>query len=97
MIPSFEMHKFIIQMLIKIGTYCLVWQVFYVVDKPTQDWKGGKGFLSKDVLLKGLPSPSDDALILVPRLQPLPLFVIRTRICFHRSFSGHVHMHAIDI
>ena len=40
-------------------------QVFYVVDKPTEDWMGGKGHVSKDVLLKGLPSPSDDTLILV--------------------------------
>lgn len=50
-----------------------MWQVFYVVDKPTQDWNGGKGFLNKDILLKGLPSPSDDALILVPGLLPLSL------------------------
>lgn len=40
-------------------------KVFYVVDNPSEDWKGGKGFISKDVLLKGLPSPSDDTLILV--------------------------------
>lgn len=40
-------------------------KVYYVVDSPTNDWKGGKGYINKDVLLKGLPSPSDDTLILV--------------------------------
>jgi NAD(P)H-flavin reductase len=39
--------------------------VFYVVDKPTEDWKGGRGYINKDVLLKALPSPSDDTVILV--------------------------------
>lgn len=40
-------------------------KVFYTVDNPTQNWKGGVGYISKDTALKGLPSPSDDALILV--------------------------------
>jgi cytochrome-b5 reductase len=40
-------------------------KVFYVVDKPTEDWKGGRGYINKDVLLKALPSPSDDTVILV--------------------------------
>ena len=43
----------------------LLWQVFYVVSKDTKEWKGGKGHINKDVLIKGLPSPSDDSLILV--------------------------------
>jgi cytochrome-b5 reductase len=50
--------------------------VFYVVDKPTQDWKGGKGYLNNDTLLKGLPAPSDDTLILV-YLVSNPVFTIR--------------------
>ena len=55
---------------------CILWQVFYVVDKPTQDWKGGKGYLNNDTLLKGLPAPSNDTLILV-YLVSNPVFAIR--------------------
>ncbi|KAG0579970.1 hypothetical protein KC19_4G139000 [Ceratodon purpureus] len=40
-------------------------KVFYVVDKSSEEWKGGKGYLNKDMLVKGLPAPSDDTLILV--------------------------------
>ncbi|KAG0629793.1 hypothetical protein M758_1G130800 [Ceratodon purpureus] len=40
-------------------------KVFYVVSKESEGWKGGKGHVTKDVLKKGLPSPSDDTLILV--------------------------------
>ncbi len=39
--------------------------MFYVVDRPTEEWKGGRGYINKDVLLKALPSPSDDTVILV--------------------------------
>lgn len=53
------------------GTLCLklTWhlnlQVFYTVDNPTNDWTGGKGYISKDMAAKGLPGPGDDTLILV--------------------------------
>ena len=40
-------------------------QVYYVVDKPTPDWKGGAGYITQDMILKGMPEPSDDTLILV--------------------------------
>lgn len=40
-------------------------QIFYTVDNPTKNWKGGAGYISKDMAVKGLPSPSDDTLILV--------------------------------
>ena len=40
-------------------------QVFYTVDKPSADWRGGVGFVSKDMVLKGLPGPGEDSLILV--------------------------------
>jgi cytochrome-b5 reductase len=40
-------------------------QVFYTVDKPSNDWKGGVGYISKDMVLKGLPGPGEDSLILV--------------------------------
>ncbi|GFQ03462.1 NADH-cytochrome b5 reductase-like protein [Phtheirospermum japonicum] len=39
--------------------------IYYTVDNPTMDWLGGKGYISKDMVVKGLPSPSDDTLILV--------------------------------
>lgn len=40
-------------------------KVFYTVDSPTNDWRGGIGYVSKDMIVKGLPPPSDDTLILV--------------------------------
>ncbi|GMN63942.1 hypothetical protein TIFTF001_033012 [Ficus carica] len=40
-------------------------KVYYTVDNPTKNWKGGKGYISKDMALKGLPSPGEDTLILV--------------------------------
>ncbi|MCO5602532.1 hypothetical protein L7F22_056665 [Adiantum nelumboides] len=40
-------------------------KVFYVVDKPSSNWNGGSGFITKDMVLKGMPTPSDDTLILV--------------------------------
>jgi hypothetical protein len=50
----------------------LLWQVFYVVSKELQGWNGGKGHVTKDVLKKGLPCPSDDTLILVTSVPSLP-------------------------
>lgn len=40
-------------------------QVYYTVDNPTKSWKGGKGYISKDIAVKGLPGPAEDTLILV--------------------------------
>ncbi|XP_060213767.1 NADH-cytochrome b5 reductase-like protein isoform X3 [Lycium barbarum] len=40
-------------------------KVFYTVDNPTNDWRGGIGYVSKDMVVKGLPLPGDDTLILV--------------------------------
>ncbi|KAK3436590.1 hypothetical protein EUGRSUZ_C01134 [Eucalyptus grandis] len=40
-------------------------KIYYTVDNPTKNWKGGKGYISKDMAIKGLPAPSEDALILV--------------------------------
>ncbi|XP_023547148.1 NADH-cytochrome b5 reductase-like protein [Cucurbita pepo subsp. pepo] len=40
-------------------------KVFYTVDNPSKSWKGGKGYVSKDMAVKGLPAPGDDTLILV--------------------------------
>lgn len=40
-------------------------KVFYTVDNPSKDWRGGVGYVSTDVVSKGLPGPGDDSLILV--------------------------------
>lgn len=40
-------------------------KIYYTVDNPSQDWRGGKGYISKDMVIKGLPGPGDDTLILV--------------------------------
>ncbi|KAL2622464.1 hypothetical protein R1flu_002669 [Riccia fluitans] len=40
-------------------------KVYYVVNNPMDNWKGGVGFTSYDMLVKGLPSPTEDTLILV--------------------------------
>ncbi|THU52977.1 hypothetical protein C4D60_Mb10t09600 [Musa balbisiana] len=36
-----------------------------LVDKPSKNWRGGTGYVSKDMVLKGLPSPGEETLILV--------------------------------
>ncbi|KAL3691535.1 hypothetical protein R1sor_005186 [Riccia sorocarpa] len=40
-------------------------KVYHVVNNPTPNWKGGVGFTTYDMIVKGLPSPSEDTLILV--------------------------------
>ncbi|KAL3532360.1 hypothetical protein ACH5RR_005881 [Cinchona calisaya] len=40
-------------------------KIFYTVDNATNDWMGGKGYISKDMIVKGLPGPGDDSLVLV--------------------------------
>uniref|UniRef100_A0A7C9CH21 NADH-cytochrome b5 reductase n=1 Tax=Opuntia streptacantha TaxID=393608 RepID=A0A7C9CH21_OPUST len=40
-------------------------KVYYTVDNPSKDWKGGVGYVSKDMVIKGLPGPGADTLILV--------------------------------
>ncbi|KAK1392537.1 NADH-cytochrome b5 reductase [Heracleum sosnowskyi] len=40
-------------------------KIYYTVDKPSENWRGGKGYITKDMAVKGLPGPSKDSLILV--------------------------------
>ena len=41
-------------------------QVYYVVDKVNSFWwRGGIGYITKDMIKQHLPPPSDDSLILV--------------------------------
>ncbi|XP_078428027.1 FAD/NAD(P)-binding oxidoreductase [Wolffia australiana] len=40
-------------------------KIFYTVDNPSTGWRGGVGYISKDMVLKGLPAPGEDTMILV--------------------------------
>ncbi|KAL8125693.1 hypothetical protein AgCh_013091 [Apium graveolens] len=40
-------------------------KIYYTVDKPSENWRGGKGYITKDMAVKGLPAPCKDSLILV--------------------------------
>uniref|UniRef100_A0A1D1Y7U9 NADH-cytochrome b5 reductase n=1 Tax=Anthurium amnicola TaxID=1678845 RepID=A0A1D1Y7U9_9ARAE len=40
-------------------------KIFYTVDRSSKNWRGGSGYISKDMILKGLPGPGEDTMILV--------------------------------
>ncbi|KAL8152540.1 hypothetical protein V2J09_010300 [Rumex salicifolius] len=40
-------------------------KVYYTVSKASKDWKGGLGHVSKDMVVKGMPNPGKDTLIMV--------------------------------
>jgi len=40
-------------------------KIFYVLDKPSEGWKGGSGYVSTDMISQNLPPPADDVLILM--------------------------------
>lgn len=40
-------------------------KVFYTVDNPSTKWNGGTGYITKEMIMKGLPGAGDDTLILV--------------------------------
>lgn len=40
-------------------------KVTYMLDKPSEDWTGGKGYITKDVLEKKMPSPDSDSKVLL--------------------------------
>ncbi|BDA51006.1 NADH-cytochrome b5 reductase 2 [Coccomyxa sp. Obi] len=47
-------------------------KVYYVVDKPSSFfWRGGKGYITADIVKAQLPAPSDDNMILVCGPPPL--------------------------
>jgi cytochrome-b5 reductase len=41
------------------NTYPQRFRAFYVLDKPAKGWKGGKGFISKELLKTVLPEPKE--------------------------------------
>jgi hypothetical protein len=55
------------------------------VDKPTEDWKGGRGYINKDQLLKALPSPSDDTVILVDAQQQARMSTV-DKACYVKQY-----------
>ena len=38
--------------------------IYYVLNKPPEGWKGGVGFVSKDMITSHLPKPASDVLVL---------------------------------
>jgi cytochrome-b5 reductase len=42
------------------NTYPQRFRAFYVLDKPSKEWKGGKGFINKDLLKTVLPEPKSE-------------------------------------
>jgi cytochrome-b5 reductase len=42
------------------NTYPQRFRAFYVLDKPAKGWKGGKGFISKELLKTVLPEPKEE-------------------------------------
>jgi len=42
------------------NTYPQRFRAFYVLDKPPKSWKGGKGYVSKDLLKTVLPEPKEE-------------------------------------
>lgn len=39
--------------------------LFFTIDTAEPDWKGGVGFISKDMITANLPAPSDDTIMLM--------------------------------
>lgn len=42
------------------NTYPQRFRAFYVLDKPPQEWAGGKGFITKELLKTVLPEPKEE-------------------------------------
>ncbi|KAI4754784.1 hypothetical protein D6C84_10476 [Aureobasidium pullulans] len=40
-------------------------KVWYMLDQPSESWKGGKGYVTKDIMAERLPSPSPDSKMLL--------------------------------
>ncbi len=38
-------------------------KVHYVLEKPTEGWKGGVGYVSKEMIKQLMPAPGDDILV----------------------------------
>ena len=38
-------------------------QVHYVLNKPPAGWKGGEGFVTKEMIQRFLPAPREDVLV----------------------------------
>jgi len=49
--------------------------VYYTLDKPGDNWTGGRGFVSAEMIKQNLPPPADDSLILVCGPPPMLAFM----------------------
>lgn len=70
-------------------------QVFYTVDKPSKSWRGGTGYVSKDMALKGLPSPGEDTLVLVSCLHATQRFGCAWVVLFVQSKQSFWYIYRI--
>lgn len=43
----------------------LKFKPFFTIDTAEENWKGGVGFITKEMIKEHLPAPSDDTLILM--------------------------------
>jgi hypothetical protein len=71
-----------------------------MVDIAATDWTGGLGRINKDVIMKGLPRPSHDTLILVGKLTVTPtisFFFHTTAGCSEIFSELHQRMRIIHI
>lgn len=50
-------------------------KAYYVVDKPTDSWKGYSGYISKEMVQETMPEPSDDNLVCVCGPPPMMFHV----------------------
>lgn len=49
-------------------------KVYYTVDRPSEGWKGGVGFISADMIKENLPAPSEETLVLMCGPPPMIKF-----------------------
>eukprot|EP00455_Lapot_gusevi_P043951 TRINITY_DN542_c0_g1_i1.p1 TRINITY_DN542_c0_g1~~TRINITY_DN542_c0_g1_i1.p1 ORF type:complete len:281 (+),score=88.87 TRINITY_DN542_c0_g1_i1:58-900(+) len=40
-------------------------KVYYTLDKPSDNWRGGRGFVTADMIMDNIPPPADDTMILL--------------------------------
>ena len=40
-------------------------KVWYMLDQPPEGWKGGKGFVTREIMAERLPAPSPDSKVLL--------------------------------
>ncbi|GBC04426.1 hypothetical protein RclHR1_05680011 [Rhizophagus clarus] len=54
-------------------------RVYYTLDKPSEDWTGGSGFVTPEIIKKYCPPPADDVKILL--CGPIPMVSAMAKHC----------------